>query len=81
MTDSICFNLDDLSPHLKRIMQLAAIEASAKRNDRGDRICDEHVLIAMCQEGTGAGADLIKACGLSVADIRAGVLVPKTAGQ
>jgi ATP-dependent Clp protease ATP-binding subunit ClpA len=62
----------DFSPQVWRILRLAAVEASANRNERGDKICPEHILVAMLQDGTGAGFELISRCGLTVSDLRGG---------
>lgn len=67
------------SPQVVRLLQLADIEASANRDQRGTTVNPEHLLIAMAQSSEGACGELIEQCGLSVADIRAGKLTPKTA--
>ena len=63
---------ESFSPTVWRILQLAAIEASANRNQRGDRICDEHLLIAMLQCGEGDCGAFMASTGLTVNGIRSG---------
>jgi hypothetical protein len=71
------FKWDDFSPQVQRLLTLAAVEASAGRNQRGDRVCEEHLLVAMAQVGEGTIGDLMAACGFTVADMRAGAVQPK----
>ena len=77
MQSPLALDVDSFSPQVLRILQLAAIEASANRNERGDRICPEHLLVAMLQDGTGMGAELIMNCNLTVTDLRAGNVTPR----
>ena len=70
-------NEEDFSPQVLRLLRLAAVEASANRNQRGEKICDEHLLVAMAQASEGLTGDLIANCGLTIADIRAMNVVPK----
>ena len=72
-------NDTDFSPQMQRIFRLAAIEASAGRNERGDKIQAEHFLVAFLQDDTSDVAGLLRNCGFTVADIRAGRLEPKIA--
>lgn len=75
MSLSIAPPQPEFSPQVLRILQLAAIEASANRSERGDKICPEHLLVAMLQDGSSIGYELISSMGLTVADIRAGRIV------
>ena len=68
---------EDFSPVVLRLLMLASIEASANRNQRGDKVCDEHLLVAMAQSGEGLCGELVANCGLTVADLRAGNVTPK----
>jgi hypothetical protein len=71
------FKIEDCSPQVQRLLQLAQIEAGAGRNGRGDRVCMEHLLVAMAQCGEGECGDLMTNCGLTVHDVRSGNFKPK----
>jgi len=75
--------LDDLSPQVLRLLELAAIEARRNLNQRGDRICPEHLLVAILQDADAGSLafETVSGLGLTIADIRAGQVKPKGAGD
>jgi hypothetical protein len=68
-------DLDTLTPQLRRVIKIAAVEA--ERGDQGNRIGIDHILVSalMCDDNYAAA--LIKACNLTVADLRNGEFKPK----
>src|ERR1017187_4694333 len=65
---------DSLSPQVLRIMQLAAIESQRGLNQRGDRICPEHLLVAMLQDADPGSLayEVLFGAGWTIADVRSG---------
>jgi ATP-dependent Clp protease ATP-binding subunit ClpA len=59
--------MNNYSPELKRILDIAAIEA---RRDQTGIVTTHHVLCAMVMDGLNTGADLFQQQGLTLQDLR-----------
>ncbi len=60
-----------LTPHAKKVIELAVDEA---RHLNHDYIGTEHLLLGLLREGEGRGSDMLESIGLSLQEVRAKTL-------